>query len=232
MTLTVKPDVGYTLDKLTVTDASGKAVDVTKVDEKTYTFVMPGSKVTVEAVFAPITSGLPFTDVSAGDWFYGAVKFVYENGLMDGVAGNLFAPNATLTRAMAVTILYRLEGSPDLDGENLGYPFADVDGNAWYSDAVYWARCNGIVDGVENNHFDPTGSLTREQMATVLYRYAQYKGADVSASGDLSGFVDSANVSDWAVGSGLVNGVEGNALAPQGTSTRAQAATVLMRFVG
>ena len=239
VTLTVKPDVGYALDKLTVTDASGKTVDVTKVDEKTYTFVMPGSKVTVEAVFAPSTSGLPFTDVSAGDWFYGAVKFVYENGLMDGVAGNLFAPNATLNRAMAVTILYRLEGSPDLDGENLGYPFADVDGNAWYGDAVYWARCNGIVDGVENNHFDPTGSLTREQMATVLYRYAQYKGADVSASGDLSGFADSANVSawavdavKWAVGSGLVNGVEGNALAPQGTSTRAQTAAILARFCG
>ena len=239
VTLTVKPDVGYALDKLTVTDASGKAVDVTKVDEKTYTFVMPGSKVTVEAVFAPSTSGLPFTDVSAGDWFYEAVQFVYENGLMDGVAGNLFAPNATLNRAMAVTILYRLEGSPDLDGENLGYPFADVDGNAWYGDAVYWARCNGIVDGVENNHFDPTGSLTREQMATVLYRYAQYKGADVSASGDISGFVDSANVSDWAVdavkwavGTGLVNGVEGNALAPQGTSTRAQTAAILARFCG
>ena len=237
VTLTVKPDVGYALDKLTVTDASGKTVDVTKVDEKTYTFVMPGRAVTVEAVFAPSTSGLPFTDVSAGDWFYEAVQFVYENGLMDGVGNNLFAPNATLTRAMAVTILYRLEGSPDLDGENLGYPFADVDGNAWYGDAVYWARCNGIVDGVENNHFDPTGSLTREQMATVLYRYAQYKGADVSASGDISGFADSANVSDWAVdavkwavGSGLVNGVEGNALAPQGTSTRAQAAAVLMRL--
>ena len=167
------------------------------------------------------------------------MQFVYENGLMDGVGNNLFAPNATLNRAMAVTILYRLEGSPDLDGENLGYPFADVDGDAWYGDAVYWARCNGIVDGVENNHFDPTGSLTREQMATVLYRYAQYKGADVSASGDLSGFADSANVSawavdavKWAVGSGLVNGVEGNALAPQGTSTRAQTAAILARFCG
>ena len=237
VTLTVKPDVGYALDKLTVTDASGKTVDVTKVDEKTYTFVMPACAVTVEAFFAPGATSLPFTDVSAGDWFYEAVQFVYENGLMDGVGNNLFAPNATLNRAMAVTILYRLEGSPDLDGENLGYPFADVDGDTWYSDAVYWARLNGIVDGVENNHFDPTGSLTREQMATVLYRYAQYKGADVSASGDLSGFVDSANVSSWAadavkwaVGSGLVNGVEGNALAPQGTSTRAQAAAVLMRL--
>ena len=239
--VTAKPDAGYQLESLTVTDGTGKAVEVTKVNSTTCTFVMPGTKVTIDAVFAPITvvepAGLPFTDVSTSDWFYGAVKFVYENGLMDGVGNNLFAPNATLNRAMAVTILYRLEGSPDLDGENLGYPFADVDGNAWYGDAVYWARCNGIVDGVENNHFDPTGSLTREQMATVLYRYAQYKGADVSASGDLSGFVDSANVSDWAVdavkwavGTGLVNGVEGNALAPQGTSTRAQAAAVLMRL--
>ena len=239
VTFQAKPHVGYVLDKLTVTDAGGKTVAVEKGNNTTYTFVMPGSKVTVEAVFTPTTSGLPFTDVGTGDWFYSAVKFVYENGLMDGVGNNLFAPNATLNRAMAVTILYRLEGSPDLDEENLGYPFADVDGDTWYSDAVYWARLNGIVDGVENNHFDPTGSLTREQMATILYRYAQYKGADVSAAGDLSGFADSANVSSWAadavkwaVGTGLVNGVEGNALAPQGTSTRAQTATVLARFCG
>ena len=115
VTLNVKADVGYQLDKLTVTDASGKTVAVEKVNNTTYTFVMPGSKVTVEAVFVPTTvepSGLPFTDVSTSDWFYSAVKFVYENGLMDGVEGNLFAPNATLNRAMAVTILYRLEGSP------------------------------------------------------------------------------------------------------------------------
>ena len=240
VTLTVKADVGYQLDKLTVTDASGKTVAVEKVNNTTYTFVMPGSKVTVEAVFAPTTvvepSGLPFTDVSTSDWFYSAVKFVYENGLMDGVAGNLFAPNATLNRAMAVTILYRLEGSPAVTTDA---GFNDVAAGTWYTDAVNWAAANNIVNGVEGNNFDPTGSLTREQMATVLYRYAQYKGADVSASGDIGGFVDSANVSSWAadavkwaVGSGLVNGVEGNALAPQGTSTRAQAATVLMRFVG
>ena len=239
VTLTVKADVGYQLDKLTVTDASGKTVAVEKVNNTTYTFVMPGSKVTVEAVFAPTTvepSDLPFTDVSTSDWFYGAVKFVYENGLMDGVGNNLFAPNATLNRAMAVTILYRLEGSPAVTTDA---GFNDVAAGTWYTDAVNWAAANNIVNGVEGNNFDPTGSLTREQMATILYRYAQYKGADVSASGDLSGFVDSANVSSWAtdavkwaVGSGLINGVEGNALAPQGTSTRAQAATVLMRFVG
>ena len=239
VTLTVKADVGCALDKLTVTDAGGKTVDVTKVDEKAYTFVMPASAVTVEAVFAPTTvepSGLPFTDVSTSDWFYSAVKFVYENGLMDGVGNNLFAPNATLNRAMAVTILYRLEGAPAVTTDA---GFNDVAAGTWYTDAVNWAAANNIVNGVEGNNFDPTGSLTREQMATVLYRYAQYKGADVSASGDISGFADSANVSSWAadavkwaVGSGLVNGVEGNALAPQGTSTRAQAATVLMRFVG
>ena len=239
VTLNVKADVGYQLDKLTVTDASGNVIDVEKVNNTTYTFVMPGSKVTVEAVFAPTSvepSDLPFTDVSTSDWFYGAVKFVYENGLMDGVGNNLFAPNATLNRAMAVTILYRLEGSPAVTTDA---GFNDVAAGTWYTDAVNWAAANNIVNGVEGNNFDPTGSLTREQMATVLYRYAQYKGADVSASGDISGFVDSANVSSWAadavkwaVGSGLVNGVEGNALAPQGTSTRAQAATVLMRFVG
>ena len=239
VTLNVKADVGYQLDKLTVTDASGNVIDVEKVNNTTYTFVMPGSKVTVEAVFVPTTvepSGLPFTDVSTSDWFYSAVKFVYENGLMDGVGNNLFAPNATLNRAMAVTILYRLEGAPAVTTDA---GFNDVAAGTWYTDAVNWAAANNIVNGVEGNNFDPTGSLTREQMATVLYRYAQYKGADVSASGDIGGFVDSANVSSWAVdavkwavGSGLVNGVEGNALAPQGTSTRAQAATVLMRFVG
>ena len=239
VTLNVKADVGYQLDKLTVTDASGNVIDVEKVNNTTYTFVMPGSKVTVEAVFAPTTvepSGLPFTDVSTSDWFYSAVKFVYENGLMDGVGNNLFAPNATLNRAMAVTILYRLEGAPAVTTDA---GFNDVAAGTWYTDAVNWAAANNIVNGVEGNNFDPTGSLTREQMATILYRYAQYKGADVSAAGDISGFADSANVSSWAadavkwaVGTGLVNGVEGNALAPQGTSTRAQAATVLMRFVG
>ena len=236
VTLRVKADVGYQLDKLTVTDANGNTRAVTKVDEKTYTFVMPACAVTVEALFAPITSGLPFTDVNTGDWFYEAVQFVYENGLMDGVEGNRFAPNATLTRAMAVTILYRLEGEPAVTTDA---SFNDVASGQWYTDAVNWAAANNIINGVEGNNFDPTGSLTREQMATILYRYTQYKGADVSASGDISGFVDSANVSSWAadavkwaVGSGLVNGVEGNALAPQGTSTRAQAATVLMRFVG
>ena len=239
VTLHVKADVGYQLASLTVTDADGNARAVTKVDEKTYTFVMPACAVTVEAVFAPTTvepSGLPFTDVSTSDWFYDAVKFVYENGLMDGVGSNLFAPNAVLTRAMAVTILYRLEGSPAVTTDA---GFNDVAAGTWYTDAVNWAAANNIVNGVENNNFNPTGSLTREQMATVLYRYAQYKGVDVSASGDISGFADSANVSSWAVdavkwavGSGLVNGVEGNALAPQGTSTRAQAATVLMRLSG
>ena len=173
VTLNVKADVGYQLDKLTVTDASGNVIDVEKVNNTTYTFVMPGSKVTVEAVFAPTSvepSDLPFTDVSTSDWFYGAVKFVYENGLMDGVGNNLFAPNATLNRAMAATILYRLEGAPAVTTDA---GFNDVATGTWYTDAV-----------------------------------------------------------KWAVGSGLVNGVEGNALAPQGTSTRAQAATALMRFVG
>lgn len=187
---------------------------------------------------APVEPELPFTDVDAGSWYYDAVKYVYENKVMNGVEGNQFAPNETLSRAMLVTILYRLDGEPSLDGENLGYPFEDVEEGAWYSDPVYWARLHGIVNGVEGNKFAPNDGLTREQMAAILYRYAQYKKLDVSASADLGTFADGNKTSSWAVdamkwavGEKLINGLEGNTLVPQGTSTRAQVATVMMRFM-
>ena len=236
MTLNVKADVGYQLDKLTVTDASGKTVAVEKVNNTTYTFVMPGSKVTVEAVFAPTTvepSGLPFTDVSTSDWFYGAVKFVYENGLMDGVGDNRFAPNSATTRGMLVTILYRLEGEPAVTGEA---GFDDV-GDTWYTDAVAWAAQNGIVNGVSDTQFAPGDDITREQLAVILYRYATYQGYDVSQRADLSGFVDAGTIStyaqealSWANAQGLVLGFEDDSLRPQGNASRAQIAAVLMRF--
>ena len=235
VTLNVKADVGYQLDKLTVTDASGKTVAVEKVNNTTYTFVMPGSKVTVEAVFAPTTvepSGLPFTDVSTSDWFYGAVKFVYENGLMDGVGDNRFAPNSATTRGMLVTILYRLEGEPAVTGEA---GFDDV-GDTWYTDAVIWAAANDIVNGIGDNQFGPENTLTREQLVTMLYRYAQNKGYDVTASADLSGYPDADKIQSWAqeamtwaVAEGIVEGMDGN-LNPAGSATRAQIATILMRF--
>lgn len=235
VTVNVKPDGGYHLDKLVVTDAKGNVIDVKQESYGTYTFVMPASKVTIAGVFVKNSPDvLPFTDVKPTDWFYNAVKYVYEKGLMDGVEGGRFAPNATLNRAMLVTILYRLDGQPAVSGD---LSFTDVPAGTWYTNAVKWASDNGIVNGVEGNQFAPSGDLTREQMSAILYRYAQYKKWDVSASADLTAFVDGAKTSswaadamEWAVGAELVNGLEGNTLAPQGTSTRAQVAAVLMRF--
>ncbi|MDY3013981.1 MAG: S-layer homology domain-containing protein [Evtepia sp.] len=235
VTVNVKPQGGYHLDKLVVTDAKGNVIDVKQESYGTYTFVMPASKVTIEGVFVKNSPEvLPFTDVKPTDWFYNSVKYVYDKGLMDGVEGGQFAPNATLNRAMLVTILYRLDGQPAVSGD---MPFEDVPAGTWYTNAVKWASDNGIVNGVEGNRFAPSGDLTREQMSAILYRYAQYKKWDVSASADLTAFVDgdktspwAADAMKWAVGAGLINGLEGNTLAPQGTSTRAQVSTVLMRF--
>ena len=180
----------------------------------------------------------PFTDVSASDWFHDAVAYAYENGLMNGMSENEFRPNATTNRAMVVTILYRLAGSPDLSNENLGYPFADVDASSWYGDAVYWARLNGITDGISNTNFDPDGSITREQMAALLYRYADFAGYDVSTGGmSLSEYADVSEISgyavtamQWANENGLLTGRTATTLAPKGTATRAEVATILMRF--
>lgn len=180
----------------------------------------------------------PFTDVSASDWFHDAVMYAYENGLMNGMSENEFRPNATTNRAMVVTILYRLAGSPDLSNENLGYPFADVDASSWYGDAVYWARLNGITDGISNTNFDPDGSITREQMAALLYRYADFAGYDVSTGGmSLSEYADVSEISSyavtamqWANENGLLTGRTATTLAPKGTATRAEIATILMRF--
>ena len=178
----------------------------------------------------------PFTDVTEADWFYDEVQYVYENGLMIGDSDTTFGPNGTTTRAQVVTILYRLEGEPDLSGENLGYPYEDVPADTWYTDAVYWARLNGIVLGYSDTQFAPDDPITREQLAAMLYRYAQYKGYDVTATGDLSGFADADTVSDWAeeamswsVGAGLIQGDE-NGLTPTATAIRAQIAAILMRF--
>ena len=180
----------------------------------------------------------PFTDVSASDWFHDAVAYAYENSLMNGMGENEFRPNATTNRAMVVTILYRLAGSPDLSNENLGYPFADVDASSWYGDAVYWARLNGITDGISNTNFDPDGSITREQMAALLYRYANFAGYDVSTGGmSLSEYADVSEISSyavtamqWANENGLLTGRTATTLAPKGTATRAEIATILMRF--
>lgn len=182
---------------------------------------------------APV-SGLPFKDVKTADWFYNDVKYVYEKGMMAGTAADVFAPNTTTTRAMIVTILYRLEGSPAVTGTSA---FVDVPAGQWYTDAVNWAAANQIVKGTSATTFAPNASITREQMAAILYRYAQYKGYDVTKKADLSGYSDNGQVSAyakdalaWANAAKLINGVTNTTLAPQGNATRAQVSAILHRF--
>lgn len=179
-------------------------------------------------------SSLPFGDVKSADWFYNDVKYVYDKGMMAGTAADVFAPNATTTRAMIVTILYRLEGSPAVTGTSA---FVDVPAGQWYTDAVNWAAANQIVKGTSATTFAPNDSITREQMAAILYRYAQYKGYDVTKKADLSGYSDNGQVSAyakdalaWANAAKLINGVTNTTLAPQGNATRAQVSAILHRF--
>ena len=181
-----------------------------------------------------VTPTLPFTDVKSGDWFYEAVQYVYDKGMMTGVSADRFAPASTTTRGMIVTILYRLENEPAVSGE---LPFTDVEAGAWYANAVAWAAANDIVNGTSATTFAPNSPITREQMAAILYRYAAYKGYDVSQKADLSGYTDAASISGyakdalaWANAQKLITGVTDTTLNPQGSATRAQVATILMRL--
>ena len=177
---------------------------------------------------------LPFTDVSTSDWFYSDVMFVYENGLFSGTDSRSFSPNASMTRAMLVTVLYRLEGEPAGTGSS---SFSDVRSGSYYEKAVAWAAANGIVTGTGSTSFSPDAKVTREQLAAILYRYAQYKKLDTDAGTKLDSFSDAGNVSgyasealSWAVSEGLINGASGR-LMPKGDATRAQVAAILHRFV-
>ncbi len=183
------------------------------------------------------THQLPFEDVTSGTWYEGAVRYAYLHDIMEGMSATSFQPNGTLSRAMAVQIFYNLEGQPDISGENLGYPYEDVNAQAWYGNAVYWARLTGVATGYGDGTFQPTDSITRQEFAQMLYNYAKYKGYDLSAEGDLSQFPDSGSVADWAEtamtwanGNQLINGHDNGTLEPGGTTTRAQAASILMRF--
>ncbi len=232
VTLTPAPDAGYQVGAVAVTDRFGDAVAVTEQADGTYTFTMPNGQVTVTVTFEQ--APLPFHDVTEGDWFYDAVRYAYENGLMDGVGDSLFAPNSQTTRAQLVTILYRLEGEPEVSGTS---GFSDVAAGIWYTDAVAWAAANGIVNGTTDTTFAPGEDITREQLVTVLYRYAEAKGYDVSARVDLSAYPDANQIQSyaaesvaWAVAEGLIQGFEDNTLRPAGNATRAQIATILMRF--
>ena len=175
-----------------------------------------------------------FSDVKESDWYYDAVTYVSDNELMSGTGNNMFSPLMTTTRSMIVTILYRLEGSPAVTGTST---FSDVAAGQFYTNGTIWAAQNGIVNGYDNGLFAPNDVITREQMAAILYRYAQYKEYAVATTGDITTFTDSASVSPyavdalkWAVGAKLLAGVGNNTLLPGGSATRAEIATILMRF--
>ncbi|MDR0491460.1 MAG: S-layer homology domain-containing protein, partial [Oscillospiraceae bacterium] len=184
-----------------------------------------------------IASKNPFLDVSENDWFYNYVMFAYTHGLMIGTASDMFSPNNPITRAMIVTILYRMEGSPEVAG---GSEFTDVPDGQWYTDAVIWAAENEIVRGYPEGDFRPNDNITREQFATILYGYANYKEFDTSSGGEveLSDYTDADEIHDyavepmkWANAEGLITGRTATTLVPLGNATRAEAATIIMRFI-
>lgn len=259
ITLTITPDKGYVVDKIEIVDLEGDKIDAKKVEDEDneYTFRMANCDVTVTVTFkeegktetedteestteeteteeTTTSETVTFSDVSESDWFYRGVSYVVENGMMNGVGENQFAPNAPLTREMLAVVLYNMEKQPESTGVN---PFADVKADMWYTDAIVWANANGIVAGYDDSTFGLGDSITREQLAAILYRYAQMKGYDVTEKADLTGYADSAAISgyaveamQWANANGIVNGMTATTLAPQGTATRAQVATMLMNF--
>lgn len=240
--VTPKANDGYVVDQVTVTDKNGNNITVTQNADGTYSFVMPAKSaqpVDVKVTFKEeeqvhVCPSEKYTDVNTAAWYHEGVDYAIKNGLMEGVGSNLFAPDATTTRAMVVTILYRLDGEPAATKD---IPFADVPAGQWYSNAINWAADNGIVDGYGNGKFGPDDTITREQMAAILYRYASYKGYSVSNLANLTGYTDAASVSEWAstamrwaVAEGLIEGTSATTLSPSGDSTRAQVATIFMRF--
>lgn len=238
ITITLSPDKGYKLDKLTVTDGSGKTVSTVKKSDTVYTFTMPASAVKVGVSYVKATetpSETKFNDVSANDWFASAVDYVTGKGMMNGTADNIFSPKANTTRGMVVTVLYRLENQPSTSAAS----FTDVASGAYYANAVAWANANGIVSGYGSGKFGPNDKVTREQLAAILYRYAQYKKYDVSVGEDTNilSYDDAQSISSyaipaiqWACGAGVVTGKSGSKLDPKGNATRAEVAAMLMRF--
>lgn len=234
VTVTPKPDEGYEVDNITVTDKNGKPVEVTKKPDGTYTFTQPTGKVKIEVIYKPTQPidrpwNNPFTDVSEGDWFYEAVRFVQENGLMNGYSDGRFGANDTLSRAQLAQILFNKEGRPAVSGGG----FNDVDSGAWYADAVTWAAENGIVGGYGNGTFGPNDPITREQLAVMLWRYsgspaATDKELHFNDTDEISGFALEAM--RWAVENGILNGYGDGRLGPQGQATRAQVAQMLKNF--
>lgn len=239
VTLTVTPEEGYGLNKLNVTAPGEREMDITDMGGGKYTFRMPGASVEITATFLEAGQNHPvmsFADVTEWDWFHSAVHYVYENGMMSGTSDTTFSPDMDTSRGMVVTVLHRLEGTPEAGAAG----FSDVPQGEYYTKAVDWAYQSGIVSGHGGNEagtFGPNDSISREQLAAILYRYAGKKGMDVTIRGDMSGFADEGAVSDyareavaWAVGVGLISGMGDGTISPGGSASRAQVATILMRY--
>lgn len=232
--ITAVPDYGCTLSSLSVRTATGDSVHVYNAQKAdTYYFYMPDQYVSVSAVFTGKYTSVPFNDVSYGDWYYNAVQFVYSRGIMDGVDYYKFAPNGTITRGMILTMLWRMAGEPF---EMPVTSFTDVEIGRYYTTAVAWACRNGIADGMGETKFGPNDAITREELVTLLYRYAQYFGHSCIGT-SIEGFADAGSVSSyaynamcWAYKAGVVTGTTGSRLNPQGTASRAEAAQMIMSF--
>lgn len=232
VTITVTPDEGYKVGSVTVKRPNGSTVPVTGQGNGKYTFTMPSGGIAVDVTFIP--EDWPFVDVTEDKWYYDAVAYVYQQGIMVGMSETTFEPNTTVNRAQVVQMLYNLEGQPQVSGDS---GFSDIWDGQWYAKAVAWASANDVVAGYEDGTFRPTRAVTREEFAQILYNYAKFKGYDLSASADLGKFPDSGQVSSWAEtalgwanGNGLINGHDDGRLDPKGSTIRAQAASILMNF--
>ena len=233
---TVIPDEGYELASLSATDSKGRELDLEYKGDGKYAFKMPARQVEIQVSFREIPpEPLPFTDMPEGAWYADAAAYVYKHGLMAGTSATTFAPDMTTSRAMIATILWRMAGSPVASS---ALPFTDVADGTWYTESVRWASVVGVVGGYSDSTFGPDDAVTREQLATMLYRYAQFRGYDVSVGEDTNilSYSDAQNVSEWAIpamqwacGAGIING-SGSQLNPQGDATRAEIAVMLMRF--
>lgn len=234
ITITTEPDKGYAVSKISIKTDGGKTVTYrTSIATKnSYYFYMPDDNVTITVTFGVAHKDMPFTDVYSYSWFYDAVQFVYDNDIMNGVSDTSFNPDGTVTRGMIVTMLWRLAGEP----YSFGGGFSDVPAGHYCYSAAAWASRNGIVNGMTSTSFAPDTNITREQLVTILYRYAQYLGYSTTGS-SLYGFTDASSVSSyaanamsWAVKHGIISGVTTSTLVPAGTATRAQAAQMFMSF--
>ncbi len=237
VTITPKPDEGFEVDEVVVEDADGSEIEVTQNQDGTYSFTQPDGKVTITVTFrcdgGELCPSDHLTDVEEDGWYHDAVDYVVEHGIMEGMSPTTFAPRRELTRAEVVQVLYNLEGRPDVTGENI---FTDT-AKHWAVDPITWAATTGVVDGYGDDTFRPNNPVSRQEFAQMLYRYAKYKGYDLAAEGDLSQFPDSGKIGEWAEvamkwanGEGLIQGHENGTIDPTGTTIRAQAASILMRF--